>query len=74
MKSSQTLENRLENLESVVMHQQKLLDDLNEVMIDQSKLIIKLERKLKQMEMQWQDAQFASRDARDPLAEKPPHY
>lgn len=74
MKNEQSLEERVLRLEFLLTHQQKLTEDLNAVLVDQSKRIIKLERSLVQLETQMKDSQMVSREIRDPLEEKPPHY
>lgn len=74
MKNKQTSDERLESLEILLAHQQRLTEELDSVIVDQSKRITKLERMVLQLQNQQRESQLGIRDFRDPLDEKPPHY
>ncbi len=62
-------EERFINIETKILHQERLLEELHHVMYEQQDRINKLEKKLKQFE----DMSNADSEIR-PANEKPPHY
>ena len=64
------LENRLIDIETALAQEQKMLDDLNDVIIEQGKTIDKLVKETAYLLSQMKD------DAVKPLSEEtpPPHY
>ncbi len=70
------LEERVERLEMEVAHQQRTLDQLNEVVIEQSVDLLRIQRTLQQMGKQLEDLAVVPRTAEtvDLVDEKPPHY
>ena len=69
-----SVEKRLIQLETQLAHQQHVCDQLNEVIVDQAKRIMKLERTVVQIETQLRDSLATTREIRDLADEKPPHY
>lgn len=69
-----SLEDRLVELESQLAHQQRVCDQLNEVVVDHTKTIMELEYKLSRLEHQFKDLRGQTAELRDPVDEKPPHY
>lgn len=67
-------EERIVELETQLAHQQHLCDQLNQVLVDQSKRLMRLERVVVQLENQVKDLMPQQREIRDLLDEKPPHY
>lgn len=65
---------RLIEIESALAHQQRLCEQLNEVVVDQTQRLLKLERLVVQLENQVRDVMRQTREQRDLLDEKPPHY
>ncbi len=65
---SDDLERRVIELEIKLTHQDRLLDELNEVVIEQRKVIDRLEKRLDVTEK----ALFELGD--EPANEQPPHY
>lgn len=66
---------RVSQLESTVAHQQHAYDGLNEVVIEQAKIIESLQRRVQKLESILEDLRHQDPgEARDFLAEKPPHY
>jgi uncharacterized coiled-coil protein SlyX len=74
MNADRTIEKRLIQLETQLAHQQHVCDQLNEVIVDQAKRIMKLERTVVQLETQVRDSLATTREIRDLADEKPPHY
>ncbi len=68
------LAERIMNLEAHVTHLQKNYDDLNEVVVTQSKQFLRMERAILALENQLKEVVRQSREPRDPLSERPPHY
>jgi SlyX protein len=70
----QQVEERLTEVECLLMHLQKTLSDLNEVVIEQSKSIAKLQRECKQLASDFRQVRESSAPARRAEDEIPPHY
>ncbi len=69
-------EERIERLEMEVAHQQRTLDQLNEVVIEQSVDLLRLQRTLEQLAKQLEELTTPPVGAEplDLVEEKPPHY
>jgi len=67
---------RIERLEMEVAHQQRTLDQLNEVVIEQSIDLLRLQRTIQQIAKQIEQLATPARTAEpvDLADEKPPHY
>ena len=74
MNDSNSAQPRLSELEFQAAHVQRLYDQLNEVVTQQSGLIDRLQRRVAKLEHQLQDARHKSETPIDPYDEKPPHY
>ena len=70
MPNPASIEERLVELESRHMHQEHLIDELNGVLIDQRRIIERLERELAVLQEQMR----AGPTADGGHDEKPPHY
>jgi SlyX protein len=68
------LESRLTSLESTLAHHQREYEVLNQVVIDQSGEIEKLQRRLGRLEAMLHDVRQHLPNQRDLEDEKPPHY
>lgn len=70
------LEERVERLEMEVAHQQRTLDQLNEVVIEQSLDLLRVQRTLQQLAKQLEDLATppVTSEPVDLVDEKPPHY
>ena len=68
------LENRINDLESTLAHQQREYELLNQVVVEQAQTVERLERRLTSLESSLESVQTRLPDDRDPLSEKPPHY
>jgi SlyX protein len=64
---------RLIELESIVMHLQNDLVQMNNVILDQQRDIESLNRKVQQFENRLTET-TGDPEKRDPLEERPPHY
>ena len=73
MPMNDSLNNRLIELESIVMHLQNDLVQMNKVMLDQQRDIESLNRKVQQFENRLAET-AGDPEQRDPLEERPPHY
>ena len=73
---SSPIEKRLQALEINVAHLQRLNEQLNEVLTQQSFEAEKVARRLERLETQVKDFKEKQRagETLDPLDEKPPHY
>lgn len=67
-----TKSNRLDDLEILVAHQSRMLDDLNEVIVDQGKTIAELRRKLEILSGRIEE--FEAQTDRPAANQKPPHW
>ena len=67
---------RIERLEMEVAHQQRTLDQLNEVVIEQSIDLLRLQRTIQRIAKQLESLATPAGDAEpvDLADEKPPHY
>ncbi|MCH7688962.1 MAG: SlyX family protein [Planctomycetes bacterium] len=70
---SDSLNDRLIELESIVMHQQNDLEQMNNVILNQQREIESLNRKIQQFENRLEETREGPEN-RDPLEERPPHY
>jgi SlyX protein len=61
------------DLESIVMHLQNDLEQMNNVILDQQREMESLNRKIQHLESRL-DKTADSPEERDPLEERPPHY
>ncbi|MEK6627692.1 MAG: SlyX family protein [Bdellovibrionota bacterium] len=62
-------EERFINIESKILHQERLLEELHQVLYEQQTTIDKLEKKIKELkEIKTEDSEIR------PANEKPPHY
>lgn len=68
------MESRLTDLEMLLMHAQKTLQDLDEVVRAQATRIDDLERDLKRLNLELGLLQESAIDERSPRDERPPHY
>ncbi len=68
------LSNRVTELEIQLAHQQRLCEQLNEVVTDHTQQIIRLERIIVRLEDQIKSMRELRKEAFDPALEKPPHY
>ncbi len=69
-----TPEQRLIALETELAHQQRLCEQLNEVLIEHTKAITQMERIILRLEGQVKEIRRQAEDAKDPADDKPPHY
>ncbi|MFM8572909.1 MAG: SlyX family protein [Pirellula sp.] len=67
-------EQRLMEVECLLMHMQKTLSDLNEVVIEQGKSISKLQREVKQLASDFKQVRDINSPVRRAEDEIPPHY
>jgi len=65
---------RITEVECILMHLQKTVLDLNEVIIEQGKSIDKLQREIKQLAMDFRQVRESSSPTRTAADEIPPHY
>jgi uncharacterized coiled-coil protein SlyX len=65
------LQRRLERIEAHLAHVERLHDELNEVVVEQSKLIKKLQTQVRRMSDSVETAELERIRATNP---KPPHY
>ncbi|MEC8554594.1 MAG: SlyX family protein [Planctomycetota bacterium] len=72
---NQTDASRIEALEISIAHQQRLLEQLNEVVTEHSKILIQLEKAIPKLREELLELRAAQDANSSPLAnEKPPHY
>lgn len=71
---SKPTDQRLTDVECILMHAQKTLSDLNQVIIDQGRQIDQLRRELKQLASDFRQVQDSNRPTRSAQDEIPPHY
>ena len=70
-----SVEQRITDLEIHVTHLQRLFDQLNEVAVQQSTQLQKMERELRELREQFKRLKTQQSDEpHDPFDEKPPHY
>lgn len=65
---------RISELEFQLAHQQRLCEQLNEVMIEHTQQIMRLERVILRCEEQVKSLREQRKESFDPGLEKPPHY
>jgi uncharacterized coiled-coil protein SlyX len=68
------MDDRTTNLEILVMHLQKTVQELDEVIQSQGTRINNLERDLKRLNLELGLLREAAIEERSPEEEKPPHY
>ena len=68
------MDDRTTNLEMLVMHLQKTVQELDEVIQSQGTRISNLERDLKRLNLELGLLREAAIEERSPEEEKPPHY
>ncbi|MFO0820962.1 MAG: SlyX family protein [Pirellulales bacterium] len=71
---STTLDQRCERLESRYAHLERVVETLNEVVIEQGKRIALLERQVALLTHQWQAVAETGPEPRSLEDDKPPHY
>lgn len=69
-----TLEERMVELEALYMHQQKLVQELNQVVFEQTKKVDQLQRDLKMLVGEIRQLRDGGREVRRLEEEIPPHY
>lgn len=70
----ESMQERITEVECILMHLQKTVVDLNQVIIDQGKSIDKLQREIRQLAMDFRQVREASSPTRTAADEIPPHY
>lgn len=70
----QRLEARVTELEFQLAHQQKLYEELNQVVTDHTQLLLRYQRLVQTLDDQIKVLRERQKEAFDPRAEKPPHY
>ena len=74
-KQPKTTAARLEELEISVAHQQRLLEQLNEVLVTHSQAMLKLEKTIPKLEAEIKELRQVAASKTESLPdEKPPHY
>ena len=75
MASESELERRVAELEISVAHQQRLCEQLNEVLTQQTKQLLQFEKTFPQLALKVQELKLALHELTPaPKNEKPPHY
>jgi uncharacterized coiled-coil protein SlyX len=72
--STEKLGQRVQELEFQLAHQQRLVEQLNEVLVQHTRDLMRLEALARRLEEQVKLARELRKEAFDPGAEKPPHY
>jgi uncharacterized coiled-coil protein SlyX len=72
--SDSARDQRLMALEIQLAHQQRTCEQLNEVVVEHTKSILRLQAQLARLENQLRDLRQGPPEQRDLLAERPPHY
>lgn len=65
---------RIDELEFQLAHQQRLCEQLNEVVTEHTHQLLRYQRVLVTLEDQLKQVRERHKEAFDPRAEKPPHY
>jgi uncharacterized coiled-coil protein SlyX len=65
---------RITELECQLAHQQRLCEQLNEVVIEHTQQLMRLERVILRLEEQLKTLREQRKEVFDPSLEKPPHY
>lgn len=68
------LRKRISDLEFHVAHQQRLCEQLNEVVVEHTQQLLRAERVIVRLEEQLKLLREQRKEAFDPGLEKPPHY
>lgn len=68
------LEERIVALEIQLAHQQRTCEQLNEVVVENTTTIMRMQNQLVRLENLLRDLRQGPPEQRDPVAEKPPHY
>lgn len=68
------LEERMIELEALYMHQQKLVQELNQVVFEQTRRVDQLQRDIKMLVGELRQLRDGPRDVRSAEEEIPPHY
>ena len=63
-------QHRLERLEASVAHLERLVEQLNEALVEQGRQIVRLQKRADQLTEAWHSRDQAS----PPAQERPPHY
>lgn len=71
---SKSSDERVTEVECILMHLQKTLLDLNQVVIEQGRSIDKLKREIKQLAVDFRQVREANSPTRTAADEIPPHY
>ncbi|MCC6509905.1 MAG: SlyX family protein [Pirellulaceae bacterium] len=74
MPDESAIEKRLTELEFQFAHQQRLYEQLNQVVVEHTQQILRLERTNLRLEDQIKILREQRKEAFDPGLEKPPHY
>jgi SlyX protein len=69
-----SLEERVDKVEALYMHMQKLMQDLDQVVFEQTKKIDRLQRELKMLVGEIRQLRDGPRDGRSLEDDIPPHY
>lgn len=69
-----TFDQRCERLESRYAHLERVVETLNEVVIEQGKRLTLLERQVAMLTHQWQAVSESGPEPRSLEDDKPPHY
>ncbi len=72
--NSQRLSDRVTELEIQLAHQQRMCEQLNEVVVEHTQQLMRYERVLIRLEDQIKLVREQRKEAFDPHQEKPPHY
>ncbi len=67
-------EARITELEIQLAHHQRLCEQLNQVLVDHTQQIMRLERTIVRLEDQIRTIREQRKEIFDPQLEKPPHY
>lgn len=73
MSSSRSLEERVVELETIVMHLERDVEQLNGVIVAQQAEIESLKKLVERLQSRFETA-LEEPEARDPREERPPHY
>ena len=68
------MDERITNLEMLVMHLQKTVQELDEVIQSQGTRIVNFERDIKRLNLELGLLRESAIEERSPEEEKPPHY
>ncbi|MCA9191183.1 MAG: SlyX family protein [Planctomycetales bacterium] len=68
------LQQQIKELQIQLLHQQRLCEQLNEVVTDHTRQLLQYERIHRQLDMQLQDLRQWRRSRFDPGEERPPHW